>query len=230
MKECLSGNLLVASSLVDDAFASQGVCLLVHHDADTAIGVMLNRPMRHDAGAMLKILSDASGDSPQSAAADQRPASRLPKPAETDEVDFPGQTPTSSGGPGPARGSKPSAGHALHFGGPLSGPVVAVHNLSEHAEAETGTGIYVAAERDHLEQIIRQNLGPYRLIVGHVGWQSDELLRQIESGLWHVLPATPEAVFASDNIMWPRLIRRATASSVASWLGVPDVPDAHQLN
>ena len=227
MKECLSGNLLVASSLVDDAFASQGVCLLVHHDADTAIGVMLNRPMRHDAGAMLKMLSEANEDPSGSTSANQMTTSRLPKPADTDEVEF---TDLAPGGAGSMPAPKPNVGHALHFGGPLSGPVVAVHNLSEHAEAETGDGIYVAAERDHLEQIIRQNLGPYRLIVGHVGWQSDELLRQIESGLWHVLPATPEAVFASDTVMWPRLIRRATASSVASWLGVPDVPDAHQLN
>jgi putative transcriptional regulator len=118
----------------------------------------------------------------------------------------------------------------LHFGGPLSGPVVAIHQNSQYAEAETGDGIYVAAQKQHLEDLVRRRPGPYRLIVGHLGWESGQLEAEIEAGIWHVLPATTDAVFSSANQMWPRLIRRATSSSMARWLGIPDLVAAGELN
>ena len=61
----------------------------------------------------------------------------------------------------------------IHFGGPQSGPVVAIHQESEFAEAETGTGIYVAAQKHHLENLVRRDQVRYRLIVGHLGWKSE---------------------------------------------------------
>jgi putative transcriptional regulator len=118
----------------------------------------------------------------------------------------------------------------LHFGGPLSGPVVAIHQHSQYAEAETGDGIYVAAQKQHLEDLARQQPGPYRLIVGHLGWEFEQLETEIETGIWHVLPATTDSVFSSANEMWPRLIRRATSSSMARWLGIPDLVAAGELN
>jgi putative transcriptional regulator len=118
----------------------------------------------------------------------------------------------------------------LHFGGPLSGPVVAIHQMSQFAEAETGTGIYVAAQKQHLEDLIRRQVGPYRLIVGHLGWKTEELDGEIEAGIWHVVPATVDTVFSAATEMWPRLIRRATSSSMAKWIGAADVIGASELN
>ena len=34
----------------------------------------------------------------------------------------------------------------------------------------------------------------------------------------------------NDIDMWANLVRRATAHSVARWIGTPDVPSAHRLN
>jgi putative transcriptional regulator len=131
---------------------------------------------------------------------------------------------------GSSAGDTEDPSRLLHFGGPLSGPVVAIHASSEYAEAETGSGIYVAAQKQHLEQLVRHRPGPYRLIVGHLGWSAAQLRDEIARGVWHVVPATPEIVFAADHEMWTHLIRRATAGSVASWLGVRDVPGAAGLN
>lgn len=195
MVDSLAGNLLVASTLVQDPVCANSVCLLVHHDADGAIGVMLNRPLNPSPDALMAMLG-------QKAAPD---TNRLPAPA-----------------------AKPAG--TVHFGGPLSGPVVAIHNMSEFAEAETGPGIYVAAQKHHLEGLVSGPHGPMRLIVGHLGWQNDQLQQELEAGIWHLLPATADAVFASDRDMWPRLIRRATARSVADWIGVVDKPDAAELN
>jgi putative transcriptional regulator len=210
MTESFTGNLLVASSVIDDPTYAGGVCLVVHQDESNVIGVMLNRPMKPNADALLAMLEEE----PDSAS----PNSSGNRLASID--------PTSNGDV-----SEESAPwRRLHFGGPLSGPVVAIHQVSQYAEAETGAGIYVAAQKHHLEDLLRRQVEPYRLIVGHVGWDTGQLEAEIEAGIWHIVPATVDTVFSSASEMWPRLIRRATSNSLARWLGVEDVIGAGELN
>lgn len=199
MIDSLAGNLLVASTLVQDPVRSNSVCLLVHHDDDGAIGVMLNRPLAPSPDALMQMLGKAPTESKHN---------RLPK----------------------TESSLPTDLGTVHFGGPLSGPVVAIHSVSKFAEAETGPGIYVAAQKHHLEGLVAQPNGPMRLIVGHLGWQQGELQQELDDGLWHLVPATPEAVFSNDREMWPRLIHRSTARSVAAWIGTSDNPNAWEMN
>jgi len=215
MTELLTGNLLVASSLVSDPIYAGGVCLVVHQDDTNVIGVMLNRPMKPSPEALL-----ALGAQPKPAPGNRLAAISGPEPQENGVGD---------GGEND-RAVAPSALGTLHFGGPLSGPVVAIHQLSQYAEAETGSGIYVAAQKQHLEDLIRRQPGPYRLIVGHLGWETEQLEAEIESGIWHVVPATADTVFATASEMWPGLIRRATSNSMARWIGIPDVIGVGELN
>ncbi|MCA9135969.1 MAG: YqgE/AlgH family protein [Planctomycetales bacterium] len=118
----------------------------------------------------------------------------------------------------------------IHFGGPLSGPVVAVHNSSEHAEAQAGKGVYVAAQRELLETLVQQKPGHFRLIVGHLGWSLDQLRSERAAGFWHMIDATDEDVFTGDQDLWPSVIRRATTASVADWLKIRNTPFAGELN
>lgn len=118
----------------------------------------------------------------------------------------------------------------LHFGGPVSGPVVALHSSSELAEMEPSVGIYVAAQRDHLEQLFREQSDRFRLIVGHLRWAPGALESEMEAGMWHSLPATAEQVFAPAAGMWPRLIRRGASKSLAKWIGVDDLVNAAAWN
>ena len=204
MTESLTGQLLVASTLSSDPIYSHGVCLVVHQDEANVIGVMLNRPMQPSPEALPKMLGDEPGPATDT-------GNRL---APYDEVPKPPVSPFG----------------ALHFGGPRSGPVVAIHQTSQYAEAETGEGIYVAAQRQHLEDLVRDHPAPYRLIVGHLGWEAGELETEIEAGFWHRVPATTETVFAAADEMWPLLIRRATSNSMARWIGIPDLVGAAELN
>ena len=217
MIESFTGNLLVASSLITDPVYAGGVCLIVHQDETNVVGVMLNRPMKPSPEAIAAMLGEADP-----APTGNRIASLTePPPSEDLETDPSAQTPSLD---------HPIPWGMLHFGGPLSGPVVAIHQNSQYAEAETGAGIYVAAQKQHLEDLVRRRPGPYRLIVGHLGWEFEQLQTEIESGIWHVLPATTDAVFSSATEMWPRLIRRATSSSMARWLEIPDLVGAGELN
>ncbi len=77
---------------------------------------------------------------------------------------------------------------------------------------------------------MRSHPGHFRLIVGHAGWSGEQLQQEVAAGYWHVLPASPEMVFGVDSDLWPLLIRRATGSSMARWVGAPDNPVAWALN
>ena len=243
MTDSLIGNLLVASSLVQDPVMGQAVCLLVHQDENQSIGVMLNRPIQPNPQALLKMLGSQKLP-PQNSVSSQSPggeaqstggetsSSRLDEqyfgPAMDDQ-----SSELISAADADAEATLVNATANLgtvHFGGPLNGPVVAVHGSSEFAEAETGLGIYVAAQKPNLEGLVRGQDAPYRLIVGHIAWDNAQLQSEVDAGVWHTVPATTDAVFSNDQEMWPRLIRRATAKSVANWIGTPDVPMAAEVN
>ncbi|TWU44993.1 hypothetical protein Q31b_01640 [Novipirellula aureliae] len=225
--DTLTGNLLVASSLVTDPLLSRGVCLLVHDDEDAVIGVMLNRPMQPNPAALMAML-DSVSEMSESGGPDSPPDSKPPQKSTNRFVPTP--TPTSKHHKMTPARDQVSPSDFVHFGGPLSGPVVAIHQLSEFAEAETGKGIYVAAQKQHLEGLVKNRPGPYRLIIGHLGWEPSKLADELEAGLWHVVPATAQIVFEDSEQMWPQLIRHATSRSLANWIGIKDYPANPELN
>jgi putative transcriptional regulator len=251
MTESLAGNLMIASTLVPQSVFSRSVCLIVHHDENGAIGVMLNRPIVSPPADLLQILisgpdapppsttdADDSADAGPAAsncgsktAGSKRGGSRLPKNQPTEDAS-PG-----AGGGGHVVGMIVSVGDVgdiagaltehpgkaiVHFGGPLSGPVVAVHGTPAYAEAEAGQGVFMAAQREHLEQLVKRSDGDFRLIIGHAAWTTAQLSQEFSAGYWHILPATPETTLPVRIDLWPHLIRRATGASIASWVGAPD--------
>ena len=226
MRNSQVGDLLVSSTIVDGSVLNQSVCLLVHEDEENAIALLLNRPMQ--------AVQVGSGDaSPQKTnRIESKSSNRIPAAANSDKAGKQGKPMITVVGPA----DDPEAGQilngkSLHFGGPLSGPVVAIHGAAELGEAEAGEGIFVAAQRDHLEALMQTDqVSPYRLIIGHLGWTQEQLNLEIAQGVWHRIPATSDILWTDDGLLWPALIRRATSSSMSRWLGVSHVADAHLLN
>ena len=166
--------------MVDPMFG-RSVCLVMHHDEDGAIGVLLNRPLQPGPQELWKLLGDNG--------------SRVPRPTH----------------------------RSIHFGGPMAGPVVALHAQQQLAEAETAAGVYIAAQKEHLQELVaRGENAPMRLIIGHAAWQSGQLEREIAAGAWYLLPATADRVFEADDSMWPHLVRTGIGHTLASWVGIDD--------
>lgn len=115
---------------------------------------------------------------------------------------------------------------AVHYGGPLAGPVIALHSRPEFAEAEASPGIYLAAQIPTLRKLGKVAAADCRWLVGHTAWQKGELERQIETGLWYPIPATPDLVFAQPDEIWQRALRRAGDYSLSILTGCPLVPNS----
>ncbi len=114
----------------------------------------------------------------------------------------------------------------LNMGGPVSGPLMALHRdeaLSE-MEVEVPGGVYVAATKEHLEKLIADTTEPCRIFVGHAGWAAGQLEREIEAGVWLVAPATAEQVFSEDENLWRNVLSQIGQAILFSALKIKHVP------
>lgn len=103
--------------------------------------------------------------------------------------------------------SESSPHRSVRFGGPVSGPIIALHDHVECAEVAAASGIYVAAHLDKLKQLVSSEDGEVRIVVGQVHWKVGQLEQEMAQGLWLPLPATPKIVFGNPDEMWQQSMR-----------------------
>jgi putative transcriptional regulator len=88
----------------------------------------------------------------------------------------------------------------VHVGGPVSGPLLALHTDEALAEMEILPGLYFAAQREHLEKLLLQHPGhDFRLFIGHAGWAGGQLENELQQGAWLTTPATVQLIFGDAN-------------------------------
>jgi putative transcriptional regulator len=100
---------------------------------------------------------------------------------------------------------------STYCGGPVSGPLMALHTDEVLGEIEVLPGVYYSAEKGHLERLIEQPSGRLKVFTSHAGWGPDQLERFLAEGPWLVLPATVEHVFCEGPGLWEALWKPATA-------------------
>lgn len=118
----------------------------------------------------------------------------------------------------------------LNFGGPNSGPVVAIHNRPSLAEGGNGSGLYLAAQVETLKKLAQVSPENYRLFVGHASWKPGQLEQEIEQGMWYPLPAAPDLVFSDDFDMWNEGMKRVGSFLIQSMLNLDALPSSPSLN
>ena len=119
----------------------------------------------------------------------------------------------------------------VHFGGPMSGPVIALHNRAELAEYTPVDGVYFAAQLDNLRRLLQaSDEAEVRIIVGQAAWKPGELDSELQQGKWLPLPISPQLVFSSEDEMWGRAMRQFGNHFVASITGAVGQPESVLLN
>jgi putative transcriptional regulator len=118
----------------------------------------------------------------------------------------------------------------VNLGGPVSGPLLAVHCEETLSELEVPCGVFVAATKDNLERLVQAPEHPFRLFVGHAGWAAGQLEGEIERGMWHLVPATTDLVFGDHEGLWQHCVRLAGRRFYADVLGITEGPDEPSEN
>jgi putative transcriptional regulator len=118
----------------------------------------------------------------------------------------------------------------LNLGGPVSGPVMALHTRPACGELEILPGVYFSAEKEHLEQLVRQSDSPMKVFVGHSGWGGGQLESELEQGAWLTTPATAEHVFRDEYALWKEVTGHIGSSMLADTLHIKRVPTNPEMN
>jgi putative transcriptional regulator len=120
-----------------------------------------------------------------------------------------------------------SASPSIRFGigGPLSGPVVALHTSKVMGEQMLGKGLFLSAHANRLKQLSGQSRIPCRLVIGHSEWEPGALEEEVENGLWMPVAATAGNVFGDDEYLWQKVIQAVGDEVILSAPGVHKICD-----
>ena len=118
----------------------------------------------------------------------------------------------------------------VNVGGPVAGPLMAIHTDEDLAELEILPGVYFAAQREHLERLLGQSDRPYRVFVGHSGWGGGQLENELKEGAWLTTPATVQQVFDDDDELWKTVAEHIGRAILTSTLKIKHVPKDASMN
>ncbi len=122
----------------------------------------------------------------------------------------------------------------LVAGGPVAGPVLALHQQPELAEMEVDGGLYVSVRKETIERLGELDFVdsplPYRIVLGAVSWSDKLLAGEIEAGLWTVMDCDPDVVFGNPAEMWSQCARRCGRKLLSQVTGVRGFPASPLLN
>lgn len=118
----------------------------------------------------------------------------------------------------------------VYLGGPVPGPLVALHTKPSLAEGEPAPGVYFAAKKMHLDQLVLNEEPAYKIFIGHSGWGAGQLESEIHQGAWRSTPATIEHVFSTDDSLWESVFRELGQTLLKSMLHMKDLPPDPTVN
>jgi putative transcriptional regulator len=181
----LRGNLLVASPHLPDPNFFRAVVLIVEHQNDGALGLILNRvsPRR-----LQEVWETASE-----------------RPCLSDQY--------------------------LRVGGPVRGPLMALHSHPELDGQEIVPRVLFSSERRVLEALAGQTEHRFAMFTGYAGWGGGQLEGEMKIGGWLVTPATWQIIFEFDEqTLWQQTVNAIGSEITRDVLRIRDLPEDPQDN
>jgi putative transcriptional regulator len=116
-------------------------------------------------------------------------------------------------------------------GGPISGPLMAVHAVRSCSESDVLPGVYFATQRDHLLRIVRRSDSPFRMFSGYAGWAGGQLESELKVGGWLMIAGTADYIFKTAvDELWKTVTRDISDSIVRSALNIKHSPHDPSAN
>ncbi len=118
----------------------------------------------------------------------------------------------------------------VHVGGPVPGPLIAIHSDPAQCEMDIADGVFFASSKEAIIAIVSHPQGPFRLFVGYSGWGAGQLDQEMESGSWLSGPAAREDVFSHYDELWHRVSRRIGLDIISPTIRNQPIPDDPSMN
>ena len=180
----LAGNFLVASPQLQDANSARSVVLMLQHEQEGALGVVINRPGSKTVDVVWELIEA--------------------EPCNCDQL--------------------------VYVGGPVPGPLIALHTASDLAEREIVPGIYMSMQRDAIDALVRRTDETFRLFSGHAGWAGGQLEGEMHLGGWLTTRAQATEIFGDFATLWKLVCNRIGREIVVPQLPPEQIPPDPELN
>lgn len=118
----------------------------------------------------------------------------------------------------------------LSCGGPLGGPVFAVHRDGKIGEIQVAEDLFVSASTESLGRLFVGPDQPYRVFLGIAGWSNQQLQDETDRGLWYVVDDCDDDVIAAPDHLWERCLIRYGRAQLRGILGVSSLHDKAAWN
>ncbi|MBI3467571.1 MAG: YqgE/AlgH family protein [Planctomycetes bacterium] len=118
----------------------------------------------------------------------------------------------------------------LHLGGPVPGPLMAVHAAEWLSDSEVLPGVFFSVDPEKIEEIVCLKGLVRKVFVGHSGWAGGQLENELTQGGWLTMPATSEHAFHERDELWEEITKQLCDSILLSKFKSQHVPKDASLN
>jgi putative transcriptional regulator len=118
----------------------------------------------------------------------------------------------------------------IYLGGPVEGPLMALHTDAECSENEVLEGVHFATHRDYLERVVHDPATMVRLFTGYSGWAPGQLEQELERGGWMTLAAREEHIFGDVDQAWKAASGEFGRQITERLVGSVDLPEDPMCN
>jgi len=109
------------------------------------------------------------------------------------------------------RGTECECRQGVLLGGPVTGPLVALHAEPALGEIPVTDGVFCTMGADKIEELVGSNRIRVRFYAGYSGWGRGQLEGEMQTGSWLTTPAQAENVFGTPPaLLWRTVLRRAS--------------------
>lgn len=119
---------------------------------------------------------------------------------------------------------------ALNQGGPVPGPLIALHTSKELGEKTVLPGLFLSMQKATVDPLVRQDEHPFRLYSGNSGWGGGQLEGEMNEGGWLTAPAEAGDVFAAPDVIWEQVTNRIALDILMPGVDPSAIPKDPSLN
>jgi putative transcriptional regulator len=120
----------------------------------------------------------------------------------------------------------------VRHGGPVSGSLMALHDLRLLANLVVTEDVYVATELNAMEALTGSSEGRALFYLGHAGWGAGQLESELADGSWLLLPASADHVFGDHEAeaLWKLVTTHAGRRQIHGIVPIKHVPQNPREN
>ncbi|MDZ4849367.1 MAG: YqgE/AlgH family protein [Pirellulaceae bacterium] len=118
----------------------------------------------------------------------------------------------------------------LFCGGPVEGPLMALHDIPDSVEVDGRAGVAVSVHQESILKLVSQDDIRLRLFDGYSGWGPMQLEDEIEHGSWLITDANSENVFREPDELWQQLVAEIGRDIVTTGINPFHLPSDPGIN